>query len=151
MVDPIERLIELRRLLEVAKYSNLQCGPVGSWLEGFPNSCCFNVVTLAARFLHEGHGIAKHRIRGAMNAHAPNGAHSWLLVDDLICDLTAHQFPQFLEPIIGARVSKLHEEIFGDPTIWEYEKAAAVCSEWEKESLLPVLKWLYENMQPMLD
>ena len=115
----------------------------------FPGGgCCYNVVTLAARFLHDHHGIAQERIQGAMNASAPHGGHhSWLIVDGLTCDITADQFPDFNGPVIGVKESKLHEFIFGQPEIWLYADTAYVCGEWKSENLDPVLLWIYEREQ----
>lgn len=86
----------LLAFLERNRQERLFSYPLGS---SYPENSCESVSLILTFLLEEKYGLENVRIiKGTDRRH---GHHLWVMVGDLIYDLTAHQFPG-REPIIGA-------------------------------------------------
>jgi hypothetical protein len=71
--------------------------------EGFPRATCGPTAELIARYLREVCGLDAQ----CVEAHCPDGwTHAWVVVGDIIVDITADQFAQ--APVIVTRDSPWH-------------------------------------------
>ena len=86
------------------------CGSIRApFIHSFPQNCCELIsvhlgITLEKKKYHDKVQVVK-----AYNSHSDE-SHFWLEVDNLVLDLTAHQFGQYSGPLVCPKPSPL--EIF---------------------------------------
>lgn len=78
----------------------------------FPGGCCDDASILLARFLEENGYKSVNLIHGARGGRSKElNSHDWLLVDDMIVDITADQFDwkgYINDPVIVVKESEFH-------------------------------------------
>lgn len=78
---------------------------------GFPHACCDDSSQLLAAYLAD-HGFpGALRVQGASGgANEELASHVWLLLDEIIVDITADQFEEYgLDPVICTSASNFHD------------------------------------------
>lgn len=81
----------------------------------FPQNNCESVSLILAILLEEKYGLENVRIIKGTNRQY--GHHLWVMVENLVYDLTAHQFPD-REPVIGGLVDAFLRDEYAD---WSVE------------------------------
>lgn len=121
-----------RRAIEEARY----VFPNGDRMRRFPRGCCDDATDLFAQYLYDEHKLTTTRIDGGFypDDSEDRDWHTWLMVDDVVVDLTADQYRQYRDIYIG-KYDEFHQRYEVEETVYRgYRDLASSC--WHRMDTL---------------
>lgn len=94
---------------EAFEVSDLSKAP--GFLKNFPSGCCSWATIFIGHYLKNECGLSPKRILSAH--HMSGGQHEWLIVNDIIIDITADQFDDAPNSVIVETDSEWHAKLQG--------------------------------------
>lgn len=104
-------------------------GTTDTMFEGFPRATCGPVAELIGRYLNEAFGLDAQYVEAW---RSDGWSHAWVIVDDILVDITADQFGQ--APVIVTRDSPWHQD-------WQMERPRPPICTHEQWPMYPFGAW----------
>lgn len=125
-------MADIERLKVIAEefrkgFEEIDLSDAPGFLPGFPEGCCSWASYMIGHFLKYELGLAPVEIQAERFGPEGTDPHSWLMVDDIIIDITSDEFEDSTERVIVSSDSTWHSK-------WEEKKNADIIkiSEYDK-------------------
>ncbi|MEM5477139.1 hypothetical protein [Pacificibacter sp. AS14] len=121
-------MLNIKAVTEIAlaagRALSANCKDINSpFIHGYPWNCCELVAVHLGSVLRNANPHKEVQIVRAYNS-STDGLHYWVEMDNLVLDLTAHQFDEFWEPLVCKKPSPLENRF---PDIERISSSDAAC------------------------